>query len=95
MFVLCLIILSLFLFCGVLAYGLFFGGTSVCSMVFFLLNFFPFFSVNGVTRTCILGNAGRLKLLGFFTTLAVASLTIQVLRTSLMTRWLGLRSGLL
>lgn len=47
----------------------------MCSMVFFLLEFFPFFSVNGVTRTCILGNAGRLKLLGFFTILAVASPT--------------------
>lgn len=43
MFVLCLIILSLFLFCGVLAYGLFFGGTSVCSMVFFSLEFFFLF----------------------------------------------------
>lgn len=64
-----------FSFCRVLAYGLS-GALRCVQWFFFLVEFFPFFffSVNGVTRTCILGNVGRLKLLGF-TILAVASPT--------------------
>lgn len=62
-----------FSFCRVLAYGLS-GALRCVQWFFFYLNFFLFFSVNGVTRTCILGNAGRLKLLGF-TILTVASPT--------------------
>lgn len=72
-------------FVGSLAYGRF-RGTSVCSLVFFSsVFFFPFFSVNGVTRTCILGNAGRLKLLGFFynTRNGFSNIKNSVLRSSI------------